>query len=1669
MGDIINPYIAGAPVTEQRMFFGRDDIFQWIENSLTGQYADHILVVHGQRRVGKTSVLKQLCNRLPHHYIPIFFDLQGRTHTTLGHFLWWLARETVRVLKQERDIEVPPPQKDAFAADPEFFENQFLASLRTHLGTDTLLLTFDEFDNLEESEVREELARPLIDHLRRLMGQPNLNFIFSIGSSGRKLENMQAAYTDFFKTALYKKISFLSEEQTHNLVMRPVAGIIEYERGAVDRIYRITSGHPYFTQLTCHELFARCQRTDQRKIAVADVESVLDDVVERGTVNLKFVWDESSDIEKWSLAALVQLDKTDNRALADFLRKNRVRFSETDLTSGLLHLREKDVLTPQNRFIIHLLRIWLQKNRPIEQVREELTEANPIASRFIEIGLEFREGGQHEKAIEFFRQALSVASDNLQAQVNIALTYASQGQLEQAIAEFERALLIDDEDVASRSGLCDAHLALGDAAMKRGRTKDAVISYQRVLAINAEHFEARQRMAEMSRQRAEKALTDGKDEEALSAFAEALRYTPEDRTLIERSEKVRAEKNAKVLAEQISRSEKEAAARNWEKAVEALNAALKIAPGDESILERIKGIQQSQLHERLDAILSKVATAEKVERWDAAIGGLNEYLQWKPDDAAIQKRVADLVEAKHTAWLNGVLARVERAASAQNWDEALSALNEALRLEPDNAAMQARAAQVHEMRHVFEMNTRLQRADQAVEAGRWDEAIDILNDGLTSDPENGMLKTKLAEARKAKREARLRAALRLAESAAQAGKWETAAASLQEVLVNEPDNPEFIQKLAEIKALERESRLGGLESLAQSLLKAEKFDEALTAWEEYLALLPADREKAQSEIEAVKKAQTLASLYAEATAAHAKKTYEKAIELFKRIVVEDAEYKDTTDLLAEAVRLRRAGAKAPKIAFKKSWVIGGGLALLALGIGAAVFWFGKNGLFAAPAPVSTATRAAPTVTPPPTPDLRTLNPVNQHRYLYVKTEMNWHQARDYCTSRGGHLATIQDASEDEFLYQLTSRTGETLLGATDEVEEGVWVWVTGEPWDYENWDEGEPNNYGDQPENYLSYHYDVPAPQNSHWNDVGNDPGYFTCEWEPSEPTLDPAIQIALDSIQSEEPLYQTSFDSWDFGDPVKNAGIEYGKLIVLGGENQSTYVNHSFFQSDRFAIQFETQILESAQGGGCLLNIGTDDEYSLRNIFMPSGELEVDHLEVDGYEITIGNGQFDPSNVSTTTLIVLNDQISLFVDGNLAFTAHDPEGSSVYTNVTYEADSHMKCEFDKFKFWDLREMDSAVKSALATIQSEEPLYQTSFDSWESWSSHGTTKVENGKLIVASENQQHAGVDLYNLTSDKHAVQFDLRVLDISRDGHCIFETTNDAKSGTSAWRAISAQFFSNGQATLARYIHPDRFEDFEGVIGEYDLARSNTVTLIFLGDQIAAFTDGALIYTVLDPDGSALFTNQALSANYTAQCEYDNFKIWDLSEMDSAVRIALAAFQSEEPLYQTSFESWDFGNPVENAKVENGKLIVSNESDIHTYVPLGYFNFYSKRFAIEFETQLLESLDNAACSLNIDNNNTGFRVIFKPRGDFRVDRPKLPDDLVIGSGNFDPSISNTVMLIVLEDQFSIFINDEMKFTRLDSDGNTVYTSGLFEAHSLITCEFDNYKFWDLSGVDFNP
>ena len=87
-----------------------------------------------------------------------------------------------------------------------------------------------------------------------------------------------------------------------------------------------------------------------------------------------------------------------------------------------------------------------------------------------------------------------------------------------------------------------------------------------------------------------------------------------------------------------------------------------------------------------------------------------------------------------------------------------------------------------------------------------------------------------------------------------------------------------------------------------------------------------------------------------------------------------------------------------------------------------------------------------------------------HRYVVVGYEMSWHAAKAYAEALDGHLVTIGDEAENTFVGSLVQRSGYRFywIGLTDEVEEGRFVWVTGEEATYTHFDINEPNNLANE-------------------------------------------------------------------------------------------------------------------------------------------------------------------------------------------------------------------------------------------------------------------------------------------------------------------------------------------------------------------------------------------------------------------------------------------------------------------------------------------------------------------------------------------------------------------------------------------------------------------------------
>lgn len=95
---------------------------------------------------------------------------------------------------------------------------------------------------------------------------------------------------------------------------------------------------------------------------------------------------------------------------------------------------------------------------------------------------------------------------------------------------------------------------------------------------------------------------------------------------------------------------------------------------------------------------------------------------------------------------------------------------------------------------------------------------------------------------------------------------------------------------------------------------------------------------------------------------------------------------------------------------------------------------------------------------------------NGHYYYVYDMNYGWDEAKAYCESLGGYLATITSQEENDVVYQYLRDQGyeSAYFGYKDEEEEGVWKWVTGEKNTYSNWSSGEPN--GENPnEDYAMF------------------------------------------------------------------------------------------------------------------------------------------------------------------------------------------------------------------------------------------------------------------------------------------------------------------------------------------------------------------------------------------------------------------------------------------------------------------------------------------------------------------------------------------------------------------------------------------------------------------------
>jgi hypothetical protein len=179
-----NPYIAGNPVGGGPAFVGRDDVMRAVLRVLKDPQ-HHGIVLYGQRRIGKTSILHHLAEWLPTQSgaRAIYFDLQDKAAWSIGKIMVHLAEDIAEALG------LAEPEAGEGEAEV-WFQKVWLPEVLGKLPAgESLVVLLDEFDVLADAESQRAASASFFSYLGGLLRAfaPKLRFVFVIGRNWEDL------------------------------------------------------------------------------------------------------------------------------------------------------------------------------------------------------------------------------------------------------------------------------------------------------------------------------------------------------------------------------------------------------------------------------------------------------------------------------------------------------------------------------------------------------------------------------------------------------------------------------------------------------------------------------------------------------------------------------------------------------------------------------------------------------------------------------------------------------------------------------------------------------------------------------------------------------------------------------------------------------------------------------------------------------------------------------------------------------------------------------------------------------------------------------------------------------------------------------------------------------------------------------------------------------------------------------------------------------------------------------------------------------------------------------------------------------------------------------------------------------------------------------------------
>ncbi|TAF56847.1 MAG: ATP-binding protein [Oscillatoriales cyanobacterium] len=293
-----NPYVIGDPV-QGNLFVGREDIIRELEELWVKGSRLQSVALYGHRRMGKTSILLNASNCLGSKVQVAYVNLLlvADCSQGVGELLIFVTDAIAKTVKI-----APPLDKDLLDLPYITFRRYIEQVLGNIEGG--LIVALDEFEHIEKLIDAGKIDRDFIGFLRGMV-QMSSKIAFAFAGLHTLDEMTEDYFNPFFASIIPIRVGFLSLGATRQVLANPDDDfLLDYKPEALDRIYELTHGQPYLTQLVGFLLVRHYNdrvfemgRPRDPMFTTEDVETVINDpeFFTRGRYYFTGVWGQAAE------------------------------------------------------------------------------------------------------------------------------------------------------------------------------------------------------------------------------------------------------------------------------------------------------------------------------------------------------------------------------------------------------------------------------------------------------------------------------------------------------------------------------------------------------------------------------------------------------------------------------------------------------------------------------------------------------------------------------------------------------------------------------------------------------------------------------------------------------------------------------------------------------------------------------------------------------------------------------------------------------------------------------------------------------------------------------------------------------------------------------------------------------------------------------------------------------------------------------------------------------------------------------------------------------------------------------------------------------------------------------------------------------------------------------